>query len=422
MAAPSSGSRMIENQRRTALTLAGLLAWRLTPGRPFIAEVRSELALHKGFGSRDRRLYRELIFTWLRHRAWYDQALALDRERAADLLVALAPEAPEVLPLQTALGMPGGIANRPWPELRQRLAALVPGMDFELRALLPPWFERHCPELFQEQELIAQLRRPPFWLRAQRGSAGDLVHQLARSGIETTASPRVPGAVRVAGYVDLEEHPLVMTGRAEVQDIGSQALLAMAAPDPGGHWLDFCAGAGGKTLQLADLLGPGGRVTAHDIRREALVELKRRMMRSGLKNIVVEPVLPEPGRVQFDGVLVDAPCSASGTWRRHPFLRHQTTPAVIERYAAEQLKLLERAAPFVARGGRLVYATCSLSREENEEVVAAFLREEPDFMLERPPFLPGIEPAPLGWVTLLPSILDSDGYFLACLRQRERAA
>jgi 16S rRNA (cytosine967-C5)-methyltransferase len=193
----------------------------------------------------------------------------------------------------------------------------------------------------------------------------------------------------------------------------------MVAPTPGARWLDLCAGAGGKTLQLATMLGPKGRVTAHDIRRDALMELRRRLIRGGMHNIAVEPVLPEPGPITFDGVLVDAPCSSSGTWRRHPYLRHQTTPGMVMEYAHEQFTLLRRGGSFVAAGGRLIYATCSLSRFENEDIVDAFLREERGFALEPPPvLLEGVTASASGCVTLWPSALDSDGYFLACMRRR----
>jgi 16S rRNA (cytosine967-C5)-methyltransferase len=414
-----NGSRIIENQRQAALTLIGRLGHALVPGRPFVADVRAELGSQRGYGSRDRRIYRELIFTWLRYRAWYDAARAVGPEAAANLLIALAPETPEILPLQAAIGVPGGISLDRGPEARARLERVVPGIAFDLRSLLPTWFHAHCPALFEESEILVQLTRPPFWLRAQRGSSADLVHELSRDAIAAVASTRIPGAVRVREYVELEEHPLVTGGHAEVQDIGSQALLAMAAPAPGGRWLDFCAGAGGKTLQLALAVGPEGRVTAHDIRRDALMETRRRTLRAGIRNIVIEPVLPEPGLAVFDGVLIDAPCSASGTWRRHPFLRHQTTLAVVTRYAGEQLKLLTHGADYVAPGGRLVYATCSLSRRENEEVVTRFLEKNQDFRLESPPLVPaGLQPAVAGWITLLPSALDSDGYFLACLRRK----
>lgn len=414
----SATSRILENQRRTTLVLIDSLSSRLTPGRPYLAEIRRELSIHRGFGSRDRRVYRELIFSWLRFKPWFDAVRRRNERLAVDLLIALSPGTPELFPLQSALVVPGGLTGRDSDDIRAHLEAMVPTMTFAFRELLPAWFEMHCPALFAEEEILTQVRRPPFWLRAQRGTAMELVHELALAGIEAVASPALPGAVRVRGYVELEEHEVVRSGKAEVQDIGSQALLVMARPDPGTRWFDFCAGAGGKTLQLANLVGPKGHVTAHDVRRDALVETKRRVNRVGLKHVTIEPVLPEAGMTLFDGVLVDAPCSASGTWRRHPFLRHQLTPAVINNHVQKQVSLLEHAANFVVPGGRLIYSTCSLSNHENDGVLAAFLRRARDFRLEPPSFNPGYTVAPSGSVTLMPSVLDSDGYFLACMRRR----
>ncbi len=409
-------SSLVENQRRTAFFVIDELATRLTPGRPFMVDLRNLLAARRGFGARDRRIYRDLVFTWLRHRAWFDAVRERDQRRAMDVLVALAPDSPELASLQLALGLPGGLSRKPWPELRAGLEALAPGSSFLLRDLLPSWFESHCPALFEDAEVLCQIRRPPLWLRAQRGTAAETVHALATAGVAATIADSIPGAVRVTGHVDLEAHPVVAEGRAEIQDIGSQALLAMAGPAPGTTWLDLCAGGGGKTLQLAGMIGPAGRVTAHDIRRDALMETRRRMHRAGLKNIHPEPVLPEPGMARFDGVLVDAPCSASGTWRRHPFLRHQLTAAVINRHAREQLDLLARATNYLRPGGRLLYATCSLSRRENDDIVARFLTAFREFTVEPPAWNPGLPAAPSGTVTIQPSALDGDGYFLACLR------
>ncbi len=393
----------------------------LTPGRPFLAELRRTMASHRGLGSRDRRIYRELVFSWLRFKPWFEQIARDDERTAVDLLAALASDAPEMASWQGELGVPGGLSQRPWPEMEARLTELFPGQTFLLRALMPAWFELHCPPLFEPGEVLTQMRRPPFWLRAQRGTAAELVRELTVANIPASVEPALPGAVRVHGHVDLETHPIVTSGQAEIQDIGSQALVLMAAPGEGSRWLDFCAGAGGKTLQLSAAVGPRGRVTAHDLRRDALMETKRRVNRAGFRNVVIEPVLPEPGLVVFDGVLVDAPCSASGTWRRHPFLRHQTTPAMINKYVQEQARLLDRAAPFVAAGGRLIYSTCSLSRHENEGALTAFLRANRDFEVKAPPFNPGLELAPSGAVTIMPSALDSDGYFLACMWRKIRS-
>jgi len=412
--------RILENQRRTMLALIAALEPALVPGRHFAAEIRHELARHDGFGSRDRRLYREAIYTWLRYLPWFKTALKHSPEAAARLLIALSGESSDMGPLQAALPLPpeSTLIRTPGPAAWDQLRLLLPGLDFSPRELLPSWFHADCPALLEPAELALHLTRPPLWLRAQRGTGAELLQELARSGIVATVNPLLPHALRIATHVDLEEHPLVQQGRAEIQDAGSQALLTLAQPTPGGRWLDLCAGAGGKTLQLASLLGPKGRVHAHDIRRDALMELRRRANRAGLPNITIEPVLPTEGTAHFDGVLVDAPCSGSGTWRRHPFLIHQTNPDQIASHARQQFQLLMRGAAYTAPGGRLIYATCSLSRRENEEVVARLLAERPEFKTETIPAALGCPPTPAGWLTLLPSTLDSDGYFLACLRRQ----
>ena len=414
----NGSSRILDNQRRTAAQLIDALERLLTPGTPFLAELRRTMARHRGLGARDRRIYRELVFSWLRFRSWYERVRRDDERAAVDLLAALASDTPDMASWQADLGVPGGLSFRPWSEMEARLGELFPGHSFVLRDLMPGWFEFHCPALFEPGEVLVQMRRPPFWLRAQRGTAAELVRELTIANIPASVEPALPGAVRVTEHVDLDQHPLVVSSQAEIQDIGSQTLVLMVAPEENSRWLDFCAGAGGKTLQLSTAVGPRGRVTAHDIRRDALMETKRRVNRAGFRNVTIEPVLPDPGLAFFDGVLVDVPCSVSGTWRRHPFLCHQTTLAVINKYVHDQLRLLERASLCVVFGGRLAYSTCSLSQHENEGVLAAFLRHHRDFEIEPPPFNPGIEPAPSGAVTIMPSVLDSDGYFLACLRHK----
>jgi 16S rRNA (cytosine967-C5)-methyltransferase len=193
-------------------------------------------------------------------------------------------------------------------------------------------------------------------------------------------------------------------GRFEVQDAGSQLVLESAGVAPGGRWLDACAGAGGKSLQLAALLGPQGRVTARDARPEPLEELRARAARAGLGGRITTGEAPDPPG-GFDGVLVDAPCSGSGTWRRAPHLRWVTTPAGVESAARLQLRLLLENAPRVRRGGVLVYATCSLCRSENERVAAAFLGQATGLVAAAQPS------------RLMPWEHDGDGFFAAVFRR-----
>jgi 16S rRNA (cytosine967-C5)-methyltransferase len=213
--------------------------------------------------------------------------------------------------------------------------------------------------------------------------------------------------------MDLTPTEAFRSGSVEVQDLGSQLLLASVGVLPGGHWLDACAGAGGKSLQLARLVGPAGTVEATDIRPAALAELRQRATRARLANL---RVTARPARAAYDGVLVDAPCSGTGTWRRAPHLKWVTRPEHLARAAARQAELLRQLAPLVRPGGLLVYATCSLARTENTAVITGFLRENPAFMPQPPTADFGFAPAE-GGLTIWPARHDTDGFFVAALRR-----
>ena len=156
-------------------------------------------------------------------------------------------------------------------------------------------------------------------------------------------------------------------------------------PSPGQRWWDACAGAGGKTLQLASLMKNKGCIVASDIREYKLLDLKKRARRAGFSNISTKPwptrKLPVKA-TSFDGVLVDAPCSCTGTWRRNPDARWTSTAEEYDDIPGIQLDILNRASKAVKSGGVLVYATCSMCTEENGDVVNSFLADNPDFELD----------------------------------------
>jgi 16S rRNA (cytosine967-C5)-methyltransferase len=207
-------------------------------------------------------------------------------------------------------------------------------------------------------------------------------------------------------------------------------LLEAVAPVAGTRWLDACAGAGGKSLQLAAMLGPDGAVRAEDVRPAALEQLAVRAARCGLSHRIKRapsptpsPTPSPPAKPQYDAVLLDAPCTGSGTWRRSPHLRWQLTPERVQAAAALQLQLLNSHAPRVAPGGLLVYATCSQAIAENEAVVSAFLEHAGgDF---EPAALPGVGaaggvPHPNGahMMVVSPQQHNTDAFFGAALRRR----
>jgi len=214
---------------------------------------------------------------------------------------------------------------------------------------------------------------------------------------------------------------------AEAMDEGSQLVAELVAPPPGGRILDACAGAGGKTLALGASLGGKGRVLALDTDGKKLEELRRRGRRAGLTNVEAKTVTDDLGSVAravkgtFDRVLVDAPCSGLGTLRRNPEARWRLTRATVDSFPARQLALLVTYAPLTAVGGRLVYATCTVNRNENERVVERFLAERDDFVPVPVKEIWGRErAAPLGdgmTLRLTPQAHDTDGFFAAVLRR-----
>jgi 16S rRNA (cytosine967-C5)-methyltransferase len=384
------------NQQRTFLRLITQLRphWRSDAALP--ARIQRVLAAHREFGSRDRRLYRELIYTTLRFLPWIDDLLETQPDEATRRVAWLAADIPAT------------------SVFRRAFATGEPPAG-DKAVLLPGWFRAHCPAIFVGEELETQLRRAPLWLRLQADASGEAnaLDDLTARGWSWRRSTILPDAVELLTEADVTTTEAWKSGAFEVQDLGSQLILECVGITRGGHWLDACAGAGGKTLQLAQRLGPQGRVAAFDIRRAALEELQRRAVRAGQ----IIQVLSEAPRTLYDGVLVDAPCSGSGTWRRAPHLKWVTTEAHIERAAEKQAALLGQFARCVSPGGRLVYATCSLSSVENENVVAAFLAEHSDFQLQ--PLANIFSASPPGaQLTILPSHHDTDGFFVASMRRR----
>jgi len=395
---------IIANQQRTFARLWRGLAPHVRTDRRLPARLETALHRHE-FGSRDRRLYRELLYTALRHLPWVEELAAKADAEVIRAVAWLAADTPATRAFRAAL-----VGD--WPPLPPTIAARARHLGV-VRELLPDWFRPHCPAAFASPNLEALHTRAPLWIRMQTENPEPVLAELAARGFAARPSAVLPGAWEITGDADLTATAAWRAGRFEVQDLGSQLILAAADIRPGERWLDACAGAGGKTLQLAALVGPAGRVDAHDIRGVALAELARRAQRGGFAHIHPVPRLPDDGA--YDGVLVDAPCSGSGTWRRAPHLKWCTAAADIAAHAARQRQLLDRFAARVRPGGLLVYATCSLSREENEAVVAGFLAAAPGFAGVPPARRVGIAAGP--GRAILPAEHDTDGFFVATLRR-----
>lgn len=213
---------------------------------------------------------------------------------------------------------------------------------------------------------------PKLWLRAKPGQGRALCEKLGAAKLEKTL---LPDAILYKGEEDLFKRPEFHAGEFEIQDIASQAVGWLCAPQPGETWWDACAGEGGKTLHLAALMQNKGLIWASDRAEWRLKNLKRRAARAQVFNFRAAPwdgCAKLPTKTKFDGILVDAPCSGVGTWQRNPHARWTTTLQDVKELAAIQKQLLANATPSVKPGGKLFYAVCTLTRSETTEVVTDF--------------------------------------------------
>jgi 16S rRNA (cytosine967-C5)-methyltransferase len=301
-----------------------------------------------------------------------------------------------------------------------------------VRCDLPDWLYERLAAQAGEVEVVPlarALNQPaPLDLRVNvlKADRDKVLERLAADGIAAVAGQLSPFAIRLQEKPALSKHPLFLDGSFEVQDEGSQLLGLLLAPKRGEMVVDFCAGAGGKTLMLGALMKNSGRLYAFDVSDKRLANLKPRLARSGLSN--VHPVRIEHERDakvkrlagKIDRVLVDAPCSGLGTLRRNPDLKWRQSEQSVAELTAKQATILAGAATLVRPGGRLVYATCSLLAEENDGVVDAFLAAHTEFTqvpVDQLLAKQGIEL--LGErLHLLPHRHGTDGFFAAILEKK----
>jgi 16S rRNA (cytosine967-C5)-methyltransferase len=302
------------------------------------------------------------------------------------------------------------------------------------QAELPDWIVERLRPRHSEADIAALARGlnepAPLDLRVNTLlTQREAVRQaLAVDAVVAGPTPYSPVGLRVKGRPAINRHPLFLEGAVEVQDEGSQLLGFLLAPTRHDLVVDFCAGSGGKSLMLGALMRSHGRIYAFDVSAARLKRLKPRLQRSGLSNITPQPIRSENDiRVKrlagkIDRVLVDAPCSGLGTLRRNPDLKWRQSPQSVEELKLKQAAILRAAAGLVKPGGRLVYATCSLLDEENENIVEAFLAERGDFAKLHCGTLltqQGIALDTGEFLRLLPHLHGTDGFFAAAL-QRNR--
>jgi 16S rRNA (cytosine967-C5)-methyltransferase len=399
----------------------------LTFEHPADAVVSRYFRDHRELGHADRAFVAETVFAVLRRGRSLEARCADHLSNRRRLLAALAVtrgwSQRELAPVLKA-------SEEEW--LAAAKAVREEDLPPAVRCDLPDWLYERLAAQFGADEVVAlarALNQPaPLDLRVNtlKMNRETLLEKLAADGIAAVPGPLSPMAIRLRDKPALAKTALFLEGAYEVQDEGSQLLGYLLEPKRGEMVVDFCAGAGGKTLLLGALMRNTGRLYAYDVSDKRLANLKPRLARSGLSN--VHPVRIEHERDQkikrlagkADRVLVDAPCSGLGTLRRNPDLKWRQSETSVAELTVKQAAILEAAAKLVRPGGRLVYATCSLLAAENDEIIAAFLEKHPDFTLTPASAVLGKHGIAVEGDTLrlLPNVHNTDGFFAAAMDRK----
>ena len=403
---------------------AELLAAITSGTRPADKQMESYFRAHRQLGVRDRGLVAETVYACLRRHRLLEHCL---------------PAQPTAIDWVAAQWLRDGISARALADAGYRgdavaLAACLRALKtdtlpFPIRASLPDWLATQLLEQYgaDEAEALANALNQPattdLRVNALKGKREQAQQQLAAEGYPTEPTPYSPVGLRRRERAPLFHSTTFKDGWFESHDEGSQLLAPLLEPKRGEMVVDLCAGAGGKTLHLGALMANSGTLYAFDTQAHRLDRLKPRLARAGLSNVRSAVLAHErDDRVQrlygkIDRVLIDEPCSGIGTLRRNPDIKWRALdlPAL----TAMQRRLLDAAAPLLKIGGRLVYATCSLLRQENDDIVADFLARHPHYQL-----LPINEvlarrhialTAPGDTLRLLPHRHQTDGFYAAVL-------
>jgi 16S rRNA (cytosine967-C5)-methyltransferase len=338
-------------------------------------------------GRQDRAFVAEGVFAYLRRRLSLEALAGTSDARHLALATLVRELGKSVREVDAALSGD----EREWlAAFKERVKETLPEA---VEADLPDWLWERLGATMGSERRAAFARGmregAPLDLRvnALRATRDDALAALRADGLAVAPTPYSPWGLRVTGRPMLAQHPWLADGRLEVQDEGSQLIAFLVAPRRGEMVVDFCAGAGGKTLALGVLMRSQGRLYAFDTVERRLANLKPRLARSGLSNVHPQLIAHErdakvkrlAGKV--DRVLVDAPCTGTGTLRRNPDLKWRHQPVDVAELTAKQAAILASAATLVKAGGRVVYATCSVLPEENGRIVDAFLASHPGFEL-----------------------------------------
>lgn len=385
-------------------------------------------------GSKDRAAVTELVYAVLRRRAWLGWRLsnAGAGGQGARLMV-IAQLVDGGVPENEIAALFDGSEHAPTP-LSLEEAAIVQLLQRPPSGTPPPsvagnypgWLHGALEQRFGTNlaaEMAALNERAPLDLRVNtaRSNRESILARLRADGFNAEPTPFARSGVRLVDARQIDAHPLYRDGLLEIQDEGSQIVAALVGAQAGERIIDYCAGAGGKALALAAVMGDHGEIIACDTSSARLRKMAPRLARAGVN--IVHPRSMEEAGVQgkFDRVLLDVPCSGIGAWRRRPEARWHLAEEKLIEYNDLQDDLLVKGATITAKNGALVYATCSVLRSEGEDRIASFLERVPGFEVVDadqiwPELLDGVRPDQGPFVNLSPAASATDGFFVAVLR------
>jgi 16S rRNA (cytosine967-C5)-methyltransferase len=394
---------------------------------PADAVLRAYFSTNRALGQRDRAFIAETVFSVLRHKRLLEQLVAEPTPRKLVCAALIKVQGFGLGQIDTFLKS----SDRDWT-LALRTAD-IEALPAAVRLSLPDWLYERLVAETSEQEAAAfgraMLKTAPLDLRVNTLTAdrGQVLRDLRASGFDAAPTRFSPVGIRVTGKPAINRHELFSSGAVEVQDEGSQLLGYLVAPRRREMVVDFCAGAGGKTLLMGAMMQSQGRLYALDVSEKRLKNLAPRLKRSGLSNVHPQIIASEndikvkrlAGKI--DRVLVDAPCSGLGTLRRNPDLKWRQTPQAIDELAVKQRAILSAAATLLKPGGRLVYATCSVLAQENRKIVEEFLADHPGF--ERVSCRQALDESHIAldcedFLELRPQQHDTDAFFAAVMQRR----
>src|SRR5258706_2594667 len=394
---------------------------------PADAVLRSFFGSNRELGQREPAFIAETVFSVLRHKRLLEQLVSQPTPRKLVCAALIKLQGYGIGQLEAFLDS----ADCDW--LLALKTASIETLPAAVRLSLPDWLYERLVAETSEQEAIAfgraMLRTATLDLRVNTMIADrpQVLRDLRASGIDAKPTRYSPVGIRVAGKPAINRHASISTGAIEVQDEGSQLLGYLVGPKRREMVVDFCAGAGGKTLMMGAMMQSQGRLYAFDVSQKRLKNLAPRLKRSGLSNVHPQIIASEndikvkrlAGKI--DRVLVDAPCSGLGTLRRNPDLKWRQSPQAIDELAAKQRAILVAAATLLKPGGRLVYATCSVLAQENRGIVEEFLVGHPSFrpvscreaLAERHIALDSEH-----FLELCPQTHETDAFFAAVMQRR----